>query len=90
MSTQQTIKYRNGKERCKCGGEVMYGSEMRDKLPLGFGFVGNRFQIDAIQRKGFGGECMECGAKIFAVKSQRRVVSYPRGINARVRKARGH
>lgn len=51
---------------------------MSDKLPVGFGFAGYRFQIDVIKRTGFGGECMTCGAKVFAVQSRRHVTTYPK------------
>jgi hypothetical protein len=73
-----TIKYRNGKGRCTCGGTVHYGATVSDKLPMGFGFVGGRFQIDSVKRTGFGGECDTCRAEIFAVQRQRHVVSYPK------------
>jgi hypothetical protein len=74
------IKYKHGAERCpKCKtGEITYGSTITDKLPIGFGFVGHRFQIDTIKRVGFGGECMSCFTKVFAVKSQRHIVTYPK------------
>jgi hypothetical protein len=62
---------------------------MRDKLPIGFGFVGSRFQIDAVERRGFGGECMDCQAPVFAVKTRRHIVRRLK-LNARqVRKVGG-
>jgi hypothetical protein len=74
---RRVIKYADGRERCPdCQGLISYGSEMKDKLPIGFGFVGSRFQIDAVERRGFGGECMECFAPIFAVKTRRHKVRY--------------
>jgi hypothetical protein len=80
---RRAIKYANGRERCPdCKGQISYGSTMKDKLPIGFGFVGSRFQIDAVERRGFGGECMECFAPIFAVKSRRHIVRYLK-LNAR-------
>jgi hypothetical protein len=87
---RRAIKYANGRERCpECQGEISYSSTMRDKLPIGFGFVGSRFQIDAVERRGFGGECMDCLAPIFAVQSRRHIVRRLK-LNARqVRKVGG-
>jgi hypothetical protein len=80
---RRAIKYANGRERCpECKGQISYSSEMRDKLPIGFGFVGTRFQIDALERRGFGGECMDCLAPVFAVKTRRHLVRYLK-LNAR-------
>lgn len=74
---RRVIKYANGRERCPdCKGQVSYSSSMKDKLPIGFGFVGARFQIDAVERRGFGGECMDCLVPIFAVQSRRHRVRY--------------
>jgi len=80
MSDRTTIEYQKGKERCpKCKtGQITYDSKIKDQLPMGFGFVGTRFQIDVIKRTGFGGECMECGAKVFAVQSRKSVTTYPK------------
>jgi len=91
-STRQrsVIKYANGRERCPgCNGQISYGSAMRDKLPIGFGFVGSRFQLDAVERRGFGGECMECLAPIFAVKTRRHIVRYLKLNKAQARKVGG-
>jgi hypothetical protein len=85
---RQRIKYRNGKERCRCGGQVMYESTITERLPIGFGFVSGRFQIDTLKSVGYGGNCMECHAPIFAVKSVRGEAKVPRGINAKIRAAR--
>ncbi len=73
-----TVKYNGGKARCKCGGDYTYDATITDKLPMGFGFVNGRFQIDAIKRTGFRGQCLECDTVVFAVKSQRHVVSFPK------------
>ena len=74
---RSVVKYDNGRERCPdCKGQISYGSTIKDKLPIGFGFVGARFQIDAVERRGHGGECMDCFAPIFAVTSRRHVVRY--------------
>jgi hypothetical protein len=74
-----TIKYRNGAERCpKCKGQISYSCALTERLPTGFGFVGFRFQIDSVERRGFGGECMDCLAPVFAVKSCRRITRYPK------------
>ena len=74
---RRVIKYANGRERCPdCKGQISYDCTIKDKLPIGFGFVGARFQIDAVERRGHGGECMECFAPIFAVTSRRHIVRY--------------
>jgi len=87
---RRVIKYQNGRERCPdCKGQISYSSAMRDKLPIGFGFVGSRFQIDAVARRGFGGECMECLVPIFAVKSRRHIVRYLKLNGAQARKVGG-
>jgi ribosomal protein L34E len=78
-SRRTTIKYLRGRERCpKCGGAITYGSSIADSLPIGFGFVGARFQIDILKRSGHGGECMDCGQRVFAVVSQRHVTKFPK------------
>lgn len=83
-----TIKYNNGKAVCpKCGGMLAYDARMTDKLPLGFGFVVVRFQIDWVVRKGWRGECMKCNEQVFAVQSRKHAVSYPKGVNAKIKAA---
>ena len=91
-STRQrrVIKYANGRERCPdCKGLVAYSSAIKEKLPIGFGFVGARFQIDAVERRGHGGECMECLVPIFAVVSTRHLVRYLKLNKRQARKAGG-
>jgi hypothetical protein len=83
-----TIKYSDAAKCPKCKGELSYDATIKDRLPLGFGFRGSKFVIDCIARSGFRGECMDCGTKVFAVKTQRRVSVKPRGINDRIKLAR--
>jgi hypothetical protein len=80
LYSRATIKYQKGHERCpKCKrGLIAYDCQITNRLPIGFGFVGTRFQIDAIERTGHGGDCMDCGAKVFAIAKQKHVVTYPK------------
>jgi hypothetical protein len=58
-----------GKEvRCaaKCNGQVAVEGTMTKQLPLGFGFVGAKFQIDVARWSGYYGFCLKCGNKVFA------------------------
>jgi hypothetical protein len=67
----------------------MFDGEARERLPIGLGFRGSKFVIDCVERRGWIGECLECGKPIFAVKSQRHVTRGSRSINAKIRRARG-
>lgn len=86
----KTLDYQNGKAVCpKCGGMLAYDASVKDRLPLGFGFgASGKFQIDCIERKGWRGECMECGGKVFAVVSQKHVTKIPRSVNRKLMEAR--
>jgi len=91
MKERVTVKYANDTARCpKCRGMLAYDGTFRDRLPLGFGFApgSSRFRVDCVERKGFTGECMECGTKVLAVKSRRHVTRTPRGINNKLAAAR--
>jgi transcription initiation factor IIE alpha subunit len=80
------IKY-SDKAKCpKCGGMLSYDATITEKLPLGFGFApgSSKFQVDILVSKGWRGECMECGEKVFAVESQRHVTRHPRNINRKI------
>ena len=83
-----SIPYNNDKARCKCGGQLCYDARLTQKLPLGFGFVGGRFQVDFIVKKGWRGQCMECGKKYFAVVSSSQQRRVPKSINRKIKLAR--
>ena len=81
------IEYNKGKVTCpKCGGMLSYDASMKDRLPMGFGFAPGSatFRVDYIERKGWRGECMECGEKVFAVVSSKAGVKYPVSINRKI------
>ena len=82
-----TIKFSNEAKCPKCKtGTLAYDARMTEKLPLGFGFAPGsiKFQIDYVIRKGFRGECMECGEKFFAVQSTRSTTRQPASINRKL------
>lgn len=85
----QTMKFSNSAVCPKCGGMLSYEAAITDKLPLGLGFApdSSRFQIDILVRKGWRGQCMDCHAVVFAVKSSRHVTKYPQRINRKIRAA---
>lgn len=81
-----TIKYSENAACPKCGGLLCYDATLKDRLPLGFGFApgSTRFRVDYLERTGFRGECMQCGEKVFAVKSQRATHKHPPKINRKL------
>lgn len=75
--------------RCpKCGGMLAYDGSYTRSLPLGFGFVGTKFQIDVVKERGWSGECMNCLQKVLAWTSRRAAVKYPKAINSQIAVAR--
>jgi len=79
------IRYEDGKGKCPCGGEVMFDASFTQKLPVGLGFVGTKFQMDFVLVTGFSGECMECGKKIQAVEKTKHVTKFPASINRKLK-----
>lgn len=71
------IKY-SETARCACGGDYSYDASMMVRLPMGFGFVGSRFQIDVVTSRGWRGECMDCQKQVFAVTSDRHSTKFPK------------
>lgn len=80
------IKY-SPDARCKCGGVVFYDGTFKQNLPEGFGFApgSTRFQVDSIRIKGHYGFCDACGSKVLAWTSRRRVKTFPRSINKKIK-----
>ena len=86
----KTVRYNADTAKCpKCGGMLAYDARLTQKLPLGFGFApgSGRFQVDVLIRKGWRGECMDCGEKVFAVQSERQATRFPSGINRKLKLA---
>jgi len=80
-----SIEYADGREHCpSCQGLISYDRSMKDRLPIGLGFLGARFQVDYMERSGHGGECMDCGLAIFAIVTRRHVTRFPRSINSKI------
>ena len=74
-----SIKYRRHARCPKCKrGVLAYDGSGTRALPIGLGFIGARFQIDTVVYRGFTGECINCGQRIFAVRSVSHRVKYPK------------
>lgn len=67
----QYIKYQKGKERCKCGGTVMYDGFAKKQIPYGFGDIDGKFEVVFKKIKGWVGNCMTCRKRIMAYTSVR-------------------
>ena len=80
MNIKQVIKYKDGNERCKCGGEIMYDGKVKYEIPVGFGDLSqvsnkNGFGISKIKYIGWLGNCLDCRERILAYKTKK-VVHY--------------
>jgi len=73
---------------CKNGGDVWCDGTGSIDLPLGFGFKpgDTKFSVEKMRMKGFFGECMSCGKKVFNWTTRRRIDSYPRSINNKLKR----
>ena len=82
----QVIKYRNGDERCKCSGQIMYDGEGWYELPLGFGFHrGDRkFYVDRVRFSGWIGNCLKCNKRTISYKSKKLISRAPKSINRKL------
>lgn len=46
-----------------CGGMMAVGGTISSRMPIGLGFgPDGKFRIDSVERKGYHGDCMKCGA----------------------------
>ena len=88
-------------EKCKgfpdvrhvdCGGQLSIDGEGYTQLPMGFGFAGTgKFVVDAVRYPTYTGFCMKCRKSGHFVRIDRKpkaVRTVPRGINAKIAKAR--
>lgn len=74
----------------KCGGQVAVEGTVRHRMPLGFGFVGAKFGVDVVERKGWVGFCLECranGAFFTPQRGRAKTIRVPR-VDAAVRGTR--
>lgn len=77
------------KSKC-CNAEFSVGGEFRQRIPLGFGFPdrSGKFKMEVIEIKGYTGFCMECGKDGRIEYSRKKKTITPRGINAKIKRAR--
>ena len=74
--------------RCpKCKSQILIDATGWRQVPIGFGFRGGDFVVDAARYYGYMGECPKHG-KVFAWHTRKIITKKPRDINEKIRKAR--
>ncbi len=75
--------------RCpKCKGQVMVDGTGWRQLPVGFGFRGDKFVVDAVRYHGYDCECPKHG-RVFAWHTKKLITKEPKGIAKKLKAARG-
>ena len=71
---------------CKDGGDVFCDGTATHTLPTGFGFLpgDTKFSVGVVIYKGYIGECMVCGQRVFNYTSRRAGKKYPKSINKKL------
>ena len=87
-------KYNKNKNEMECPdckpGDVWCDGTMELELPTGFGFApgDTKFSVGTMKYKGFYGECMECGKRVFNWTSRRAGKRYPKSINDKLKRSK--
>lgn len=87
----KTVRARSGGVyvQCKCGGQVMVDAAGYRQTPVGFGWRGDKFVVDALRQRGWFGVCLKCQRDVFAPnRKARRVTQTPRAVNRKIKRAR--
>lgn len=73
-----------------CGGMMAVDGTFKSRMPIGLGFgPDGKFRIDSVERKGFHGCCMKCGAEGgWQVGKGKLRTRHPAAINRKIELAR--
>lgn len=69
------------------GAFIHYGGFVTKQLPIGFGFRGGKFVVDAVRAKYVSGFCEGCKADGLFLLQAKAVTKVPRKINSKIAQA---